>query len=184
MGRPAGSQNKLTIAHKQSMQKLVAKYGDPIAKVMKVGAYWSKVWEDELAKSSKRRNWKKIREAQEALYRVADLTGKKVHPDYTSITYTDETRRSMVARVTTISDSKEWIDKSAPKEIARDAVKINGREDFKLIPQPASPALIPLVEKHNETVRALSAAESVIERMNRQFLEGYDIDAMKRKAGQ
>jgi len=123
MGRPPGSQNKLTAERDRSAQKLAADYGDPLEDLFQKRAHWQTIYDEQMAKPSRRRNPKKLAEAEDKIriYNVDMLP--YVRPKYQSIVTKDETPRNYVVRLPDkIEDTQEWFAKYAPKQFDAEAV--------------------------------------------------------------
>jgi hypothetical protein len=67
MGRPPGSRNKLTPERDRSAQKLAADYGDPLEDLFQKRAHWQTIYDEQMAKPSRRRNPKKLAEAEDKI---------------------------------------------------------------------------------------------------------------------
>jgi hypothetical protein len=133
MGRPPGSQNKLTAERDRSAQKLAADYGDPLEDLFQKRAHWQTIYDTEMAKPSRRRNPKKIEKAEEMILRYNIEALPYVRPKYQAITTKDETPRLTVIRAPeVISDTKAWLEKYKPKQIAAEPVSnpaVDGRDE-------------------------------------------------------
>jgi len=133
MGRPPGSQNKLTAERDRSAQKLAADYGDPLEDLFQKRAHWQTIYDEQMAKPSRRRNPKKLAEAEDKIriYNVDMLP--YVRPKYQSIVTKDETPRNYVVRLPDkIKDTQEWLAKYAPKQLDAEPVSnpaVDGRDE-------------------------------------------------------
>ena len=133
MGRPPGSQNKLTAERDRSAQKLAADYGDPLEDLFQKRAHWQTIYDTEMAKPSRRRNPKKIEKAEEMILRYNIEALPYVRPKYQAITTKDETPRYAVVRLPeVIHDTDKWLEKYKPKQIAAEPVSnpaVDGRDE-------------------------------------------------------
>ena len=133
MGRPPGSQNKLTAERDRSAQKLAADYGDPLEDLFQKRAHWQTIYDTEMAKPSRRRNPKKIEKAEEMILRYNIEALPYVRPKYQAITTKDETPRLTVIRAPeVISDTKQWLETYAAKRLDAEPVlnpAVDGRDE-------------------------------------------------------
>jgi hypothetical protein len=97
----------------------------------------------------------KIREAEDKIYRGAELTSNYFHAKHASVQQQTEVKQQLaVVRVPEpISDTQRWLEAHRPKNIDIDQ-------------PPASPALAPIYREMREVDEALAAADKVIEDMD------------------
>src|SRR5215475_5419665 len=117
MGRPPGAQNKLTRERDTAARLLAEEYGDPLEDMLQKRARWQQIYAEQLAKPSRHRNPKKLAEAEEKIRQYNNDIMPFMRPKYNAINHaTDEAPRPTVIRAPeSISDSREWLQKYAPK---------------------------------------------------------------------
>jgi len=157
----AGTPNKVTAKQRETMDKLVLKYGSPLEKNLKIVQHYWEVREAELATSSRHRNMQKVREAEDKIHRGAELIAPYMHAKLQSIAQQSEVKQvTMAIRAPEPnSDSKAWLEAHKPKEIdARPVME-----------HMASPALRKFVDEMDQEQDALAEADDVVSRMNKRM---------------
>lgn len=119
MGRPLGSKNLVTKETIAKAEKLLAKYGSPLEKVLRIVEFWSQVRESELSKSSRHRNLQKVREAEDKIYRGAELTANYFHAKHASVQQQTEVKalHAVIRAPAPCKTTEEWLQKYRPKHL-------------------------------------------------------------------
>jgi hypothetical protein len=116
MGRPAGSQNRMTRERDAAAKELAEQYGDPLEDILQKRAHWEAIYAAEMAKTSRHRNRQKLAEAEEKILRYNVEALPYMRPRYQAIAHSGEVVRPTVIRAPmSIPDSKAWLEAYAPK---------------------------------------------------------------------
>jgi hypothetical protein len=117
MGRPRGAKNRMTTAHVAAAKDLAAEFGDPLRDLYVKRAYWQAIYDEQMAKSSRHRNTKKLAEAEEKIRQYNNDILPYDRPKFQAINHTGNAAPApMVIRApVTISDSQAWLEAHRPK---------------------------------------------------------------------
>jgi hypothetical protein len=119
VGRPIGAKNKLTREHIVAAKELAAEYGDPLRDLYQKRNRWQLVYEEQMAKPSRRRNFKKLAEAEEKIRQYNNDILPYDRPKFTAINHSGSAAPvpTVIRAPAPIADSREWLEKYRPKTI-------------------------------------------------------------------
>jgi hypothetical protein len=116
MGRPIGAKNKMTRERDAAAKELAEEYGDPLEDILQKRGRWETVYAEQMAKSSRHRNAKKVAEAEQMILRYNVEALPYMRPRYQAIAHSSDAPRPTVIRAPeTISDSQAWLAAHAPR---------------------------------------------------------------------
>jgi hypothetical protein len=106
----------MTRERSESAAKLAEEFGDPLEDILRKRARWQAIYDEQMAKPSRRRNPRKLAEAEEKILRYNEAALPFMRPKFQAITTTDTTPRLTVIRTPeVIRDSQAWLEKYRPK---------------------------------------------------------------------
>jgi hypothetical protein len=123
----------MTNEHISAARELSAEYGDALEDLYRKRAYWQAIYDEQIAKPSRRRNIGKLHAAEERILRYNEAILPYDRPKFQAINHTgDAAVAPMVIRVPQlISDSKTWLETHRPKAIDAPAAVLPFAQNLK-----------------------------------------------------